>query len=43
MKTANESTTYNGVAGVNRFEAPLEIGSGVEVVVVSILGRCLLL
>lgn len=37
MKTNNQSTTYTGVAGVNRFEAPLEIGSGVEVVVVSIM------
>jgi hypothetical protein len=35
LKTKSETTTFNGVAGVNRFEAPLEIGSGVEVLVVS--------
>ncbi|GHJ87956.1 hypothetical protein NliqN6_4358 [Naganishia liquefaciens] len=33
LKTNNQSTTFNGVAGVNRFEAPLEIDSGVEVLV----------
>ncbi|KAJ9093587.1 hypothetical protein QFC20_007097 [Naganishia adeliensis] len=33
LKTDSQSTTFNGVAGVNRFEAPLEIGSGVEVLV----------
>ncbi|KAJ9116226.1 hypothetical protein QFC24_006817 [Naganishia onofrii] len=33
MKTDSKTTTYNGVAGVNRFEAPLESGSGVEVLV----------
>ncbi|KAJ9095960.1 hypothetical protein QFC21_005322 [Naganishia friedmannii] len=33
MKTNSKTTTYNGVAGVNRFEAPLESGSGVEVIV----------
>lgn len=35
LKTDSQSTTFNGVAGVNRFEAPLEVGSGVEVLVVS--------
>ncbi|KAJ9121473.1 hypothetical protein QFC22_002089 [Naganishia vaughanmartiniae] len=33
MVTNSKTTTYSGVAGVNRFEAPLEIGSGVEVLV----------
>ncbi|KAJ9098056.1 hypothetical protein QFC19_006491 [Naganishia cerealis] len=33
LKTDSKSTTFNGVAGVNRFEAPLENGSGVEVLV----------
>ncbi|KAI5450005.1 hypothetical protein NCC49_003767 [Naganishia albida] len=33
LKTKSETTTFNGVAGVNRFEAPLEVGSGVEVLV----------
>jgi hypothetical protein len=36
LKTDSKTTTFNGVAGVNRFGAPLEVGSGVEVLVVSL-------